>query len=140
MEYDSENYVDSLETLELCGDFIPALQLKSDNYLKLNEIELANNFWLETIENVSDVPLEIYFNGGKKNIESENYELAYNIISSMIEKYPDSEKALALYGNYALLLTNIKKQNKSTLLKSSNLKTLAMEKIDNYPRIPISDV
>jgi hypothetical protein len=58
----------------------------------------------------------------------------------MIEKYPDSEKALSLYGNYALLLANIKKQNKSTLLKSNNIKTLAMEKIDNYPRIPISDV
>ena len=148
LEYDTENYVDSIETLALCNPTSEAILLKSDCLLRLNEIEYASDYWNENLdinldENLGDdkiiLPLEIYYNASKYAINKDDYTSSYKYLTSMVSEYPYSEKALALYADYAFYMADVKNQQSSGAKKTS-LKTLAMEKIDSYPRIPISDV
>jgi len=141
LEYDSENYVSAIETLEYCEQSEEVMKLYSDSLLRLQEISFANEYWTTSIIEHSDVsPLEIYYNASKYALIEEDFASTYDFLVAMIEKYPYSEKALALYGDFALNMASLKESNTSNMLKSSNIRTLAMEKIDSYPKIPISDV
>ena len=140
LEFDTENYVDALETLSLCDNSSESLLLESDCYLRLNEIDLANEFWTKTLaSDKNQIPLEIFYNASKYAINEKNYFSSYELLTNMVANYPYSENALALYADYAFLLSEIKNQKNNSVVKTS-LKTLEMEKIDSYPRIPLSDV
>ena len=117
------------------------LKLKSDCLLQLNEFDYANDFWLASIqENDKLVPLEVYYNATTFAMQQEDYEKSYNLLNSLIKYFPYSEKALALYGDFSLLIQAICDENNSDMLKTSSLKTIYMEKVDTYPKIPTSDV
>ena len=141
LEYDTENYVSAFETLDLCDNTAEVLKLKSDCLLQLNEIDYANDFWLASIqENESAVPLEVYYNATAFAMEKEDYEKSYNLLTSLVKYFPYSEKALALYGDFSLLIQAIRNENNSEMVKTSSLKTIYMEKVDSYPKIPSTDV
>ena len=140
LEYDSENYVNAFQTLEYCENDINALQLKSDCLLRLNEIEMGNDFWISTIENQKEIPLEIYYNASKFSFNLDNYDNTHKLVNSLVQNFPYSERALSLYGNFCLQLQSFQNEKSSELLKDSTLRTISMEKTDKYPKIPVSDV
>lgn len=140
LEYDSERFVESLETLTQSQNSSEVVLLKSNNLLKLNEITSAYDLWTSEIQNSKNqIPFEIYYNASKFALSESDYNSTYEYLISMVEKYPYSEKALALYGDFAFLMDSLKNQPQKSLVKTS-LKTLKNEQIDLYPRIPISDV
>jgi len=140
LEYDSERFVESLETLNQCPNSSEVILLKSNNLLKLNEISSAYDLWADEIKNEKiQIPFEIYYNASKFALSENDYNSTHKYLISMVEKYPYSEKTLALYGDFAFLMDSLKNQPQKSLVKTS-LKTLENEQIDLYPRIPISDV
>lgn len=141
LSYDSNNFLVALDDLSYAPDVLKTKKLLADSYVKISNIDDAFVVWNDLINTYPDSSVLAYLNAARKTYLEGDLSKEYEYLNKGLLYFPKSVPLLAALGDYALVSTAPYDEDAmDAVLRSKDLKTIAMEERDKTPVVQPSDV